>query len=247
MKRNNNKSKVEFVEVSTLKATIYMDRGSGVFECEYGGEKFSSQDLQKVRDWAKDRIKKTADMQWHPVMKVNIDNEDRRVNNLEHFSNIECYIERIWIAWDGKQWLECRWVVDHYGTTMCAGPNNSDREQPEMPDEMLAMRRLDCSHEFHYAGKNPFIKWPLVSNSHRDKIYFVPYTEENWQTMVGVIERIREVRSTVNKMLSTSHGWAQLKAIASNRLLNAPKSQEPHEQQPAHLLAHADTESEASD
>ena len=221
MGKRENKTRVEFVEVSTFKAAIYMDRGSGVFECEYGGEKFSSQDLQKVRNWAKDRIKKTAVMKWHPIMTVNIDNEDRRVNNLEHCSNIQCYIERSWIAWDGKQWLECRWVVDPYGSTVC-GPNNSDREQPEMPDDLLAIRRLDNSHEFHYAGKNQVIKWPLLSDSHRDNTYIVPYTEENWQTMIGVIERIREVRQSVNKMLSTDHGWAQLKQIALNRLLAAP-------------------------
>lgn len=241
MAKRENKTRVEFVEVSTFKAAIYMDRKSGVFECEYGGEEFAAQDLQKVREWAKNRIKKTADMKWHPIMKVNIDNEDRRVNNLENCSNIQCYIERSWIAWDGKQWLECRWVLDPYGVTMCAGPNNSDREQPEMSDDMLAMRRLENSHEFVDAGKNQVIKWPLVTDGRWGKVYVVPYTEENWQTMIGIIERIREVRQSVNKMLGTDHGWAQLKQIAANRLLAAPsdeKRREPRASRPAPLPAH---------
>lgn len=212
---------MEEVKHGPFKAVIRMD-DSGVFSCDYGALSTSGT-LPKVREWARTTLRKLSQLKWYPVMQVEFDTEDCRVNNLTTSCNINCHMERFHIAWDGRKWLQCPWVVDPRGTTMVIGPANSDREQPEMPEEELNERRIACSREFYYGPKGDVITWPIAASSNRGNVYHVPYSEESWATMLGILERLRELRSGINKLLGTQHGWLTLAKVAETKLLSSPR------------------------
>jgi hypothetical protein len=43
--------------------------------------------------------------------------------------------------------------------------------------------------------------------------------------MLGVIEKMRELRKKLNDLLSSTQGWVQLAAIASTKLLPSPATE----------------------
>lgn len=222
MKRDSTgKRRVEEVTHGPFRAVIRMD-DLGVFSCEYGALSVSGA-LPKVREWARTTLRKLAQLEWHPVMEVTLDDRDCPVNNLETVSNINCQMERYWIAWSGQRWVQCPWVVDPRGVSMVIGPANSDREQEEMPPDELSERRIACSRDFFHGPKSNVITWPMVRDGHNEKIYYVPYTEETWATMLGILERLRELRGRINKLLSTNDGWRVLAKVAQTKLLSASK------------------------
>jgi len=217
--------KFESVKHGTFEADIRLDPESGRFSCDYGGQEFNSTSLPDVRKWAWERLRAMSALEWTPIMEVNFNAEDSRVNNLVNCSNLEIYIERFHAAWDGKRWVKTPWVVMKSGHFMCSGPNTSDMDQENypMPPEMLAQQRIARSQIFYAAEKiGNVMKFPLIEEGGRHPTYYVPFTEERWQTMVGIIEKLRELRARIHTMLSTTDGWNQLAAIAGVKLLTAP-------------------------
>ena len=222
--------KFEDVSHGPFKAAIRLDSESGVFECEYGDERFSSHELPKVRQWAKERLRSLSSLAWKPVMHVNFDSADDRVNNLKNCANIRCYIERGYIAWEGKKWLFCRWVVMPPGHYMCSGPDPSEMEQEQHPisAQDLMEQRIAHAEDFYPAsGMGAALTFPLVEpESLGSKSYWVPYTEERYATMLGMLDKIRELRERIHQLLACDEGWNRLAAIAGNKLLAAPQSPE---------------------
>lgn len=216
MKRSS-KRPIETIQHGPFKVVIRMD-DMGVFSADYGALETSGT-LPQVRVWARKTLRELCNLKWHPVMEVHFDDEDNHVNNLRNTSNLECYIERHWIAWDGKKWIECPWVVDKPGHSLCVGPANSERTQDDMPEGDLMAERIRRSQPFHDGPKGDVIKWPLIADG-MGKTYYVPYSEESWATMLGILERIRELRSGINKLLSTSNGWRVLAKVAETKLLS---------------------------
>lgn len=194
----------------------------GLFSAELGGLSYSSKDCEDVIRWARQRLKDTSCLEWKPVMEVHSDNADTRVNCLEHCTNIQLYIERYYIAWDGKQWIQCPWVVHPPGTYRLDPHDPSNEEQCKMEPQVLAGQRLHHSKPFSYSEKyGPTLVFPIIQKwMDRDKIYIVPYNDQTWSTMIGIIHRIRELRGHINKLLSTDSGWGQLAEIAKVKLLN---------------------------
>ena len=89
------------VDHGPFKADITVRRRGGRdFSCGYGGDYFASSELVKVRKWAIERLRAMATLDWKPVMEVNFDSEDDQVNGLRNCSNVRCYVERYYIAWD---------------------------------------------------------------------------------------------------------------------------------------------------
>lgn len=223
--------KFEDVTHGPFKAAIRLDPESGKFECEYGDDRFESHELPKVRAWAKNKLREMSSLAWKPVMKVNFDAVDDRVNNLKNCANIRCYLERMWIAWNGKRWITCRWVVMPRGTVMCSGPDPSEMEQDQHPmsDQELMEQRIAYSREFYVSGVElaEHLTFPLVGEeSLGAQDYYVPYTKERWATMLGLLDKIRELRARIHQLLACETGWAKLAAIAGTRLLPAPQAPE---------------------
>lgn len=221
MSRKRADKIIEKVVVGPFVAPIRMST-DGVFSCEVG-ETSTSGPLIEVRRWARQTLLERSDLKWQPVMEVSFDAVDTMVNNLKNCSNLACTMERHWLAWAGKYWIICPWVVQRPGTIVCSPHAVSEIEQPSMSKEELAAQRLYHSRRFNVTDA-PVIQWPQISSWMSDKVYWVPYSEESWQTMLGILERMRELRATLNKMLSTQTGWTQLAQIANNRLLAAPKT-----------------------
>lgn len=217
--------KIETVLHGTFEAPIYFEAESGAFSCQYGGDEKRSQVLPEVRKWAKERLRALCELRWDPILMVQFSNEDSRVNNLVNCAQLEVHIERYHISWDGKQWVQCPWVVMPPNTVMCSGPNASDMLQenyPMSPGE-LATQRIARSKPFYDAEKvGQVIKFPIISSSINSAIYYVPYTEERWLTMIGIIDKLRELRGRIHTMLSSADGWNQLATIAGVKLLMAP-------------------------
>jgi hypothetical protein len=213
--------KLEEVSHGPFKATIRFDIEAGEFSCDYGGDAVVSRDLKIVRKWATDRLRRLAVLEWKPIMSVNFDAEDDRVNNLVNCSNVRCYIERFYVAWDGKKWVQCPWVVMPPGTYMCSGPNVSEMEQDKHPMDppTLMQQRIAYSKDCCWTDSNPVIKFPVIGSGVGSSVYYVPYTEERWRTLVSIIEKIRELRARIHGLLSTGTGWKQLAAIAGVKLL----------------------------
>ena len=107
------------------------------------------------------------------------------------------------------------------GTFMCSGPNVSEMEQDQHPmdAQTLMEQRIAYSKQCYWLDSNPVISFPVVSEGVGAAIYHVPYTEERWQTLTGIIEKIRELRARIHGLLSTNTGWQQLAAIAGVKLL----------------------------
>lgn len=214
--------KFEEIPHGPFMAVICLD-ADGEFSCNYGGETYASTSLVMVRAWASKRLRDMSDLKWDPIMRVNFDREDDRVNNLANCMNLQLYIERIYIAWCGK-WVQTPWVVMPPGTTLCCGPNVSDMEQGQhsMSDRELMQQRIARSIPFHAAtGQGNVLRFPLI---YRDGLgqdsYFVPYTADRWVTMIGIIDKVRDLRARLHEMLSNVEGWNQLAAIAGTRLLD---------------------------
>jgi hypothetical protein len=219
--------KLETVTHGPFKADIRLDAESGTFECDYGGERFASAALLEVRKWAVARLRTCAELDWKPIMKVNFDALDDRVNNLKNCANIRCYLERFHIAWDGKKWYSTPWVVMPRGTYMCSGPQPDEMEQEQhpMPPQELMEQRIAHAREFYVSGieLTDHLIFPLVSGeSLGSQDYYVPYTPERWATMLGLLEKIRELRTRIHQLLACDTGWAKLAAIAGTKLLAAP-------------------------
>ncbi len=219
-----SRKKGKVIEKATLGQTfidIRMD-SDGVFSCDFG-DGFSSPILKDVREWTRTKLREASEREWFPVMEVHMGDGDMRVNNLRNCTDMSLYLERCYIAWDSTKWIYCPWVVNPAGVHMCFGPNPTDDTQRDMPRDMLMSQRMANSREFVYAKTNP-IKWPIkYGDEDRDKNYFVPYTEDNWNTMIGILARFKELRASIHAMLGTDRGWVQLQAISSAKLLQEPK------------------------
>jgi hypothetical protein len=215
----------ETVKYGPFEAHVRLN-GDGVFSCSYGGAGFSSEVCAEVRKWAHDRLRALAVLDWQPIMSVTFDAVDDRVNNLNNCANIRCFLERCWIAYDGKKWVETPWVVMPLGCVMCSGPNASEMEQENypMPDEELALQRIRHS-KASFAFTRAQLQFPVVEpESLGSKRYHVQYTKERWETMLKILSKMRELRSSIDKLLECDAGWKQLAAVAGAKLLGPPSA-----------------------
>lgn len=206
----------EEISVGTQRAYIRMDKATGIFSCEYGAESTHSPILQEVRDWASDAIRRLSRLEWKPIMKVSVNNNDMMVNGLRNCSNINMYFERMYIAWDGERWVHCPWVVWPTSMSVLGGDNPSEMDQSDynLSEAELAVARLSRARVFNEAS-GPEIKFPLVpSSGFMGTIYFVPYTADLWQTMEGILQKLRQLREGIKGLLETENGWLQLSKIA---------------------------------
>lgn len=222
MKRSRDK-KFETVEHGPFRADIRLDSETGVFSCAYATDSFQSTKLVEVRKWAYEKLKATCDIKWAPVMSVTFTVRDTMTNSLKNCSNLDCYIERGYIAWSGHKWVWAPWVVQPRGTYLCTSHAPSEMEQPPMSAHELACERLSHAKDFYPAqSKGAKLDFPIVEpESLSRQTYWIPYTDEHWATMLGIIDKMRELRQRIAKMLSTGTGWAQLAAIAGTKLLEA--------------------------
>lgn len=201
---------------------IHVDSETGKFFCEYGdGVYFTSASLPEVRSWARETLRDLGQIKWQPVMEVHLDDEDGRTNNLKNCSNIECHIERGYIGWDGHEWRWTHWVVMPPGSVMVSGPQPSELEQSEypMPEEDLMAERVRRSRPFVGSGSAVKLEWPIIDDSVGGKIYWVEYTEERWRAMLNMLDKMRELRGGINRLLSSEQGWVKLGKMAQSRLL----------------------------
>ncbi len=215
---------LEDIQHGPFKARITFDHVSGTFECKYGNERCASLKLPEVRAWARARLRALSSLNWLPVMVVNYDVKDDRVNELVNSSNIALYIERCYIAWDSQKWVSCPWVVLPGGTYLVAcHMNNSELDQknyPLDPNELM-QQRIAQSREFYAAkGMGQEIKWPIVEEeSLNHQRCWVPLTEERWATLLSLLDKIRELRARIQLLLSHEKGWKMLQTMTGNNLL----------------------------
>jgi hypothetical protein len=94
-----------------------------------------------------------------------------------------------------------------------------------MSNQELMEQRISHSRAFSPdSGLGPRLQFPIVEAERLGaSCYYVPYTEDRWATMLGILEKIRELRKRIHHMLSTGSGWAQLAAIAGTKLLLPPE------------------------
>ena len=219
--------KFEDISHGPFKAVIRLDPKTGIFSCEYGGEEFDNIALAEVRKWAHIKLRAMSALDWQPVMVVNFDATDDQVNNLKNCSNIRCYLERCYIAWDGKKWVQAPWVVAPRNISLVIrGGAYSEMEQSEysMPEQELMEQRIAHAQDFYPGPASPDITWPLVEPGRRgDQAYWVPWTEDRWATMLGMLDKIRELRTRIHQLLACERGWIKLAAIAGTKLLAAPE------------------------
>lgn len=194
---------------------------SGVFYCELGTFYYRSESLAQVRDALRAELKSKAALDWKPILHVQLSLEDPRVNYLDHSTEIMCYIERTLIAWDGRQWIECPWSVRPPGSWICSPHNPSNEEQCAMDSQTLAWRRIQESKPWwSVAAKEVSPIFPVIEPESLGKIgYTVPYNETTWNTMLGFISKMKELRAQIHNLMSTSEGWSKLAAISRGNLL----------------------------
>ncbi len=212
---------IEKVEHGTFSAPIKFDSDTGVFSFSFGSENLESTNLVDVRAFARQTLRAAATLDWKPIMEVSFGNRDQRVNNLKNCVNMECQLERYYVAWDGRQWVKTAWVVMPPGSFLCVGPHPSDARQSDYPMDAatLMAQRVAKSQAWH-VGKTEALRFPLVREGpFGDTEYFVPYTQQNWDTIVGIQQKIRELRTGIHKLLTTEPGWIRLAHIATAGLL----------------------------
>jgi hypothetical protein len=227
--RQSKPKKLETITHGPFSADIRLDRQSGLFSCDYGADTFSNTSLVDVRKWAWQQLRTHSALKWHPIMEVSFSSVDDRVNNLKNCTNIRCHMERYYIAWTGEKWVQTPWVVMPPGTYLCSGPPSSEMNQDQHPmsDTDLMKQRIAHSQEFHVTGieLTEHLRFPIVSEEVLGgQRYYVRYTEENWATMLGLMEKIRELRGRIQDLLSCGEGWNVLSKIAQAKLLPAPES-----------------------
>lgn len=198
---------------------------AGLFSAEFGPDYFSNANFAEVKGWLYERMRAHCNLRWLPVMEVHFDCEDQQINNSHNCSNLACRLERYYIAWTGEKWVQTPWVVQPSGTHICSPHDNSELEQPAMSDDMLMAERVRHARDFYQGPDHPDIEWPLTEEGFRhQREYVVKYTEDNWQTMLGILDKMRALRAGLNNLLAKKDGWNVLASIATGRgLLAAPK------------------------
>lgn len=220
--------KFEEVSHGPFKAVIRLDPKHGLFSCDYGAAIFESPILDKVRQWAREQLRAMSKLDWVPVMQVNFNARDDRVNNLRNCANVNCWMDRFYAAWDGAKWVRAPWVVMPPGSYLCSGPAAADMDQASypMPEQTLMEARIAEAKPFWHAPAAERITWPLVAEGGSWNEYYVPWTQERWNTLRDILARLRELRSRIGQLLACEDGWTRLAAIASTKLLAAPQSPE---------------------
>jgi hypothetical protein len=196
----------------------------GVFTCKIG-DAVQHGLLPDLRSWAKQEIQKSSKLVWHPILEVNGDLEDTSVNHLEHCTNLSYHIERFYVAWDGKKWIQCPWSVQPVGTWRCDPHAPSNEEQEPLSTEELAQARIFASRECSFLSKyGREVSWPLYEeNWSNSRAYYVPYNQTTWDTMLGMIDKVRALRKQVDELLTTSEGWNKLAVMTGVKQLGGPK------------------------
>jgi hypothetical protein len=230
MKRNGVR-KFDVVAHGPFTADIRLDKQTGEFSCEYAADRIKSTNLVEVRKWALEKLRGTSGLVWSPLMSVKFSVQDTKVNYLTNCSNLFCYIERCYVAWAVKKWVWAPWVVHPRGVFICSPHATSEMEQPFMSPQEIACERLASAKDFWAARDlGDRIDFPLVEpESMGSRTYWVPHTDERWATMIGIIEKMRELRQRIASMLESGTGWKQLEAISKSKLLTAPTTDGNHE------------------
>lgn len=199
--------------------------GDGIFSFEHGVESLKSANLVDVRKAANAALKKHSALEWKPILSVCFGDHDSSVNNLDHSADITIYIERSYIAWTGRKWIECPWAVQPPGHYICSPHNPSNEDQCQMDAETLAWRRLAESSDWWSVVKDePSPVFPICEGESLGRItYHVPYNEATWQTMLGLIAKFQELRQQIHGLLKTSSGWTVLAEMSKVMLLQPPK------------------------
>lgn len=219
--------KLETVKHGPFSVDIKILPDTGTFECTYGAESYHSAVLKDVRKWASDQLRTCSSLRWKPIMEVNFGDSDARVNGLRNCADISCWLERYYIAWTGKEWVFTPWAVERRGTICYGGPAPSESEQCALTEHELADSRIANSRKFYGAdGKGELLVFPIKSGSSLGRrTYWVPYTEERWNTMLGIMDKFRELRTRIHDLLCYDGGWNLLASIAQVKLLGDAPSE----------------------
>ena len=212
--------RIEVVSEGPFTAEIKLTQ-DGTFFCNLGECPYTSRDKADVAKWARKWLRDHNQLTWTPVLEVSWTHEDTRCNYLDHSVNLDFYIERYYVAYANGTWVECPWAVRPVGTYLCSPHNPSNEEQqPISPEELAQARVSESKAWYHASALGPVITWPLAIRGSMSRTqYVVPYTEATWGTMLGLMEKVRELRASVEGMLATDQGWQQLAVVATQKLL----------------------------
>lgn len=174
---------------------LMLDRNTHTFFCVFQGNRIVAPSLAELQRLISKEVEASFSLSWIPMITVT---RLKPFNDRDSSSFVGFRLEQSWIArkQDGK-WLEASW-----------GSFNGERDL-----------RNDFAADF-YPGKDGTFSLPFKG---RDSIrnydcYYLPYTEEVWDALLLIDDRIKTIRDQLHELLTTDKGIEFLMTFATKLL-----------------------------
>lgn len=202
-------------------AQIRYDKGKHVFWTVIGEDHFSNAAQIPVYHWIRERINKSDEIAWQPIMEFDAGERDRygygrrgRRRESDHEGSIQFRMTRYYVGrTESGKWFETAW------DTM--DDEHADYIEPEL---LIARAQRwsvgsDAEDPNHYNNRDraklgkalPQFKLPYSSGTTR----YIPYDEEAWKGALIILANIENTQAMLDKLFAQKHAVTNLKAIAT--------------------------------
>lgn len=185
-KRQVEMSVVEHHADNTIRVQVYYDRTNQVFHATYAGEQYIDKIESMVRNLVYTAIEKSLDVPWTSAIYIKQLKPFANSMGDEYFIGFE--IDRMWVArFPTGQWKTCQW---------------NGRETGHL---------LSWSKSFAWDTERdgPFVP-PCQRVWYSDTFYYLPYTDNLWEKLQYMRQKIRELRAQLLALFGSQEGLDQL-------------------------------------
>jgi hypothetical protein len=204
-------------------AEIRYDKNKHVFWTVIGEDHFTDAAQIPVYHWIRNRINKSDEIAWQPIMEFDANERDRyrygrgrRGRGQEHEleAQIEFRMSRYYVGrTESGKWFETSWDS--------MDKDHADHLEPERlianaKSWSIGSHAEDPSYyenreRLRLGKKLPVFKLPFSEGSTR----YLPYDEDAWNGALIIVENIEQTQATLDKLFSLKTAVTNLKAIAT--------------------------------
>jgi hypothetical protein len=212
---------------------IMLDRNTLDFFAEYDGDSFRDPTVEAVKIWASERLKNNNGIEWVPVLKIQVNNQDTYYGNKPEDgirSEISYSVSRFYLGYTVSGRLVAsdftlKWwggfperVVEEIDgktiTRMVEKPRPSDDQIRSTTLHEYSVGTTPAGKKIFFPAESGKIALPFKTqvagfggqNNQDDSKHFVlflPYTEELWEELSGFVDIMNRLGFRINKLLGS--------------------------------------------
>jgi hypothetical protein len=183
---------------------LMLDRNDHTFFCVFQGKRLTQPSLDQLRREICKAVESSFDLTWIPMITVTRLTPFHR-NHDSVFVGFE--LNRDWIAKrQDSKWLIAQWT----------SLNGETDHRTEFARELYIGRDNMSDFSLPYKGHSSVTSYDS---------YYIPYTDDIWEAMQLIKQRIQDIRDQLHRLLTTEEGIKFLMTFAT-RMLTAGAGQE---------------------